>query len=161
MKNVTYAAWVAVAFSFCLGLAATADAQTVKKYITPDGKTVYSDSPIPGAREVGEIKAPPPPNPVTRSQAQDTVRKEAQEGKALDKRLDERAAQRDRVAAAEAKLEEAKRTLTEGVEPLAGERKATVSGQQRFTDAYWDRQKANKDAVENAQKALDDARAGK
>ena len=159
MKKVTYASCVAVVL--CLGLAATADAQTVKKYITPDGKTVYSDSPIPGAREVGEIKAPPPPNPVTRSQSQETVRKEAQEGKALDKRLEERAAQRDRVAAAEAKLEEAKRNLTEGVEPLAGERKGTASGQQRFTDAYWDRQKANKAAVENAQKALDDARAGK
>ena len=87
--------------------------------------------------------------------------KEAEQVKALDKRLEQQAAQRDRIAALEEKLEKAKRTLAEGVEPRAGERKGTVSGEQRFTDAYWDRQKANQQAVDNAQKALDDARAAK
>jgi hypothetical protein len=161
MEKVTHATWIAVAFSFCLGLGATADAQTVKKYITPDGKTVYSDSPIPGAREVGEIKAPPKLDSGASPQTQGVTPKEAEQLKALDKRLEQQAAQRDRIAALEEKLEEAKRRLAEGVEPLPGERKHTVSGQQRFTDEYWERQTANKQAVDNAQKALDDARVGK
>ncbi|MGW8270929.1 MAG: DUF4124 domain-containing protein [Burkholderiales bacterium] len=154
---------VAICFAatFCIGSAATADAQTVKKYITPDGKTVYSDSPIPGAREVGEIKAPPKLDSGASPQTQGVTAKEAEQVKALDKRLEQQAAQRDRITALEEKLEEAKRKLAEGVEPLPGERKGTVSGQQRFRDEYWERQAANQKAVENAQKALDAERGAK
>lgn len=150
---------ISIAAMLCLGVSAVASAQTLKKYITPDGKTVYSDTPIPGAKEVGEIKAPPKLDSSSRENAQGTAEKEAQQGKALDKRLEDRAAQRARVEAAEAKLEEAKRTLAEGKEPLPGERKGTAGGQSKLTDAYWDRQRANQKSVQNAQKALDEARA--
>jgi len=159
MKNAIR--MVLVAAAVCLGLGSVAQAQTLKKYITPDGKTVYSDTPVPGAKEVGEIKAPPKLDPSSRSQAQGTAQKEAQEVKALDKRLEDRAAQRSRVEAAEAKLEEAKRTLADGKEPLPGERIGTAGGASRLNDAYWQRQKANQQAVENAQRALDAARAAK
>ena len=152
---------ISIAAALCLGLACNAQAQTLKKYITPDGKTVYSDTPVPGAKEVGEIKPQPMLDPASRSRAQDTARKEAQDGKAADKRLEDRAAQSKRVAAAEEKLEEARRTLEEGKEPLPGERIGTASGQSRLNDEYWSRQKANEQAVENAQKALSEARATK
>lgn len=157
MNKSAIAIWCAA--TFCFGLAATADAQTVKKYITPDGKTVYSDSPVPGAREVGEIKAPPRLESGAQPQTQGAASKEAAQGKALDERLKQQAAQRDRIAALEDKLEEAKRTLAEGKEPLPGERKGTAGGASRLTDQYWSRQKANEQAVKNARKALDDARA--
>lgn len=150
---------VSIAAAVCLGLGGIAQAQTLKKYITRDGKTVYSDTPIPGAKEVGEIKAPPKLDPASRSNAQGTAEKEAQQVKALDKRLADSAAQRARVEDAEAKLEEAKRTLAEGKEPLPGERKGTAGGQSKLTDVYWDRQRANQKSVQNAQKALDEARA--
>jgi len=152
---------ISITAALCLGLGAIAQAQTLKKYITPDGKTVYSDTPVPGAKEVGEIKAQPMLDPSSRSQAQDTANKEAQDVKAVDKRLEDRAAQSKRVAAAEEKLEEAKRTLDDGKEPLPGERIGTASGQSRLNDEYWTRQKANQRAVDDAQKALDAARATK
>ena len=153
------AKWVSIAAALCLGLSAAASAQTLKKYITPDGKTVYSDTPVPGAKEVGEIKPPPKVDPASRSQAQDAAQRDAKDVKALDKRLEDRATQRSRIEAAEAKLEEAKRALAEGKEPLPGERKGTAGGQSRLSDEYWQRQKANQQAVKNAQRALDDARA--
>jgi len=155
MNKATAAIFFAAMFG--IGAAATADAQTVKKYITPDGKTVYSDSPIPGAREVGEIKAPPRLDSGSSPQSQGTARSEAQQVEALDKRLQQQSAQRDRISALEDKLEEAKKTLAEGKEPLPGERKGIVGAGTRLTDAYWDRQKANQQAVDNAQRALDDA----
>jgi len=156
MNHSRYAIWIASAL--CFGFAVAADAQTLKKYITPDGKTVYSDTPIPGAKEVGEIKPQPKLDPASSSRSQDAASKDAQ---ALDKRLDERTAQRDRIAAAQAKLDEAKRTLEGGKEPLPGERIGTASGQSKLTDAYWERQKANQKSVENAQKALGEASAAK
>jgi len=150
---------ISIAAALCLGLGSFAQAQTLKKYITPEGKTVYSDTPVPGAKEVGEIKPQPMLDPASRSRAQDTARKEAEDVKAVDKRLEDRAAQSNSVAAAEAKLEEAMRTLKEGKEPLPGERIGTVSGQSRLKDEYWSRQKANQQAVDDAQKVLDAARA--
>jgi flagellar motility protein MotE (MotC chaperone) len=148
---------ILIAVGVLLALGGVAQAQTVKKYITPDGKTVYSDSPIPGAREVGEIKAPPRLDSGSSPRTQGAARSEAQQVEALDKRLQQQAAQRDRIGALEDKLEEAKKTLAEGKEPLPGERKGIVGAGTRLTDAYWDRQKANQKAVDNAQRALDDA----
>jgi len=155
MKKAAHTILVAVAA--CLTFGGVAHAQTVKKYITPDGKTVYSDSPIPGAREVGEIKAPPRLDSGSSPQTQGAARSEAQQVEALDKRLQQQAAQRDRISALEDKLEAAKKKLADGKEPLPGERKGIVGAGTRLTDDYWARQKANQQAVDNAQRALDDA----
>ena len=51
----------------------------------------------------------------------------------------------------------ADRTLARG----SVERIGTASGQSRLNDEYWTRQKANQRAVDDAQKALDAARATK
>jgi hypothetical protein len=159
MKNA--ARTILVAAAVCLAFGGVAQAQAVKKYITPDGKTVYSDTPVPGAKEVGEVKPPPKVAPADRSKAEAAAQRDAKDAQALDKRLEQRSAQQNRVAAAEAKLEEAKRTLAEGKEPLPGERKGTAGGASRLTDEYWQRQKANQQAVDNAQRALDAAQAAK
>lgn len=151
--------WVAVAI--CLGASGSATAQAVKKYVTPDGKVVYSDTPIEGAKEVGAIEPPPKVGPSSRPRADEAARRDAEKVNALDKRLDARAAQRAQVEAAEARLEQAQRTLKEGKEPQPGERQGTAGGQSRLTAAYFERQQANKKAVEEAQKALAAARAAK
>ena len=154
--NIT-AKTILIAAAACLGLAGLAQAQTLKKYVTPDGKTVYSDRPIPGAKEVGEVAPPPTVAPADRSTAESAAQREAKDLKAAEQRIAERKASRERIAAAEAKLEAAKRALAEGKEPLPGERKGTAGGQSRLSDEYWQRQKANQQAVENAQRALDEA----
>ncbi|MDX1377124.1 MAG: DUF4124 domain-containing protein [Burkholderiales bacterium] len=148
---------ILIATAVALGAVGAAHAQALKKYVTPDGRTIYSDTPVPGAKEVGEIAPPPKVEPADRSQAESAARRDAEAGKAADERLEQRKDWRERVRAAEAKLEDAKRKLAEGKEPLPGERIGTAGGQSRLTDAYWERQKANEQAVEDAQKALDAA----
>lgn len=152
---------ISIAAALFLGVSAVASAQTLKKYITPDGKTVYSDTPIPGAREVGEIKAPPTPDPASRSHAEDAARREANSVKKLDKQLDDRRSRQARIEAAEADLEKAQRTLKEGTEPLPGERIGTAGGKSRLKDSYHERQTANQHAVERAKAAVKEAREGK
>lgn len=152
---------ISIATALCVGLSGVAFAQGLKKYLTPDGKTVYSDTPIPGAKEVGEIKTPPKPDPASRSQAEETARRDAKNVKALDQRFDDRRSRQARIEAAEAKLEKAQRALKEGVEPLSGERTGTASGKSRLNDAYSQRQQDNQRAVEQAKTAVKEARAGK
>ena len=48
-----------------------------------------------------------------------------------------------------------------GKEPQENERQGTVSGAQRFTDGYWNRQKQLERNVENARKNLEKVRAEK
>ena len=45
----TAATTILIAAAVCLAAGGVAHAQALKKYITPDGKTVYSDTPVPGA----------------------------------------------------------------------------------------------------------------
>jgi len=150
---------IAVGMSF--GHAADLHAQALKKYRTPEGKIIYSDKPVPGATEVGEIAPPPPVDPAKRAEAEKAARKDSEAAKAVDAQLKARDAQRERVAAAEAKLEKAERALKEGVEPRAGERTGIAGGGSRLNDAYHARQKANQQAVDEARAELEAARAGK
>ena len=159
MMNATK--FILIAAALCVGLGGVAFAQGLKKYITPDGKTVYSDTPVPGAKEVGEIKAPPEPNAASRSRAEDAARRDATDVKKIDKRLDDRRSNAARIEAAEAELEKAQRILKEGAEPEPGERTGTAGGSSRLNDAYQKRQRANERAVEQAKAAVKEARAGK
>jgi len=65
------------------------------------------------------------------------------------------------VAAAEKALAEAKRRLSEGEEPLPGERTgiAGSGGRSRLNEAYFKRQETLKKAVEDAEKRLEQANA--
>ena len=45
-------------------VAATAGAQNAYRFVTPDGRVIYSDQPVPGARLEATIPAPAPVSPV-------------------------------------------------------------------------------------------------
>jgi hypothetical protein len=153
-------------FVAALGLVVcgVASAQVIKKYVTPDGKTIYSDEPVPGAREVGVVAPPPEVSPEQRRAAEEAAQRNSELSDDVNQRateqVQEETSQRDRIRAAEKDLEAAKRTLEQGKEPLPGERKGTAGGASRLTEAYFQRQQANEQAVKKAQQKLDAARSG-
>ena len=139
----------------------SAAAQEIKKYVTPDGKIIYSDEPVPGAREVGTVAPPPEVSPEERRAAERAANREAKQAEEALQRssesTDEDLSRREKIRAAEKQLEDAKRTLEQGKEPLPGERKGTAGGASRLTEAYFERQRANELAVQKAQKKLNSA----
>ncbi len=153
--------FASIAASLLLITAWVAEAQVAKKYITPDGKTIYSDVPVPGAREVGEIVPPPKLDPEGGNKGEQASRTDAERTREAEKRLQDGSAQQDRIQAAEEQLENARNALASGQEPLPGERIGVAGAGSRLTDAYYERQKANERAVEQAQKQLDTVRAGR
>jgi len=155
MKTAAKFISIAAILGLCIG--ATAYAQALQKYVMPDGRVVYSDKPVPGGKLVGEIAPPPPVDPAARAKAEEAARRDREAAKASSTRVEERRAQRKTVQQLQAELDEAKRNLEQGVEPLPGERTGTAGGASRLNDAYWARQQANKKKVEAAQRALDEA----
>lgn len=147
---------VLVSIALALGLAAApALAQQMRKYVTPDGKTVYSDRPIPGARLVDEIAPAPAVDPSAAAAAQARARENAEKAQAGAARRAEGAQAARQQEDAAAALARAKENLEKGKEPLPGERLGTVrSGKSRLTDEYWARQKANEQAVKDAEARL-------
>jgi hypothetical protein len=63
----------------------------------------------------------------------------------------------DGMLAAQAALQKAQAVREAGVEPLPGERLATVGGQRRLGDEYWQRQKRLEADVERARERFDEA----
>lgn len=151
--------FASVAASLLLLTASIAEAQVAKKYVTPDGKIIYSDVPVPGAREVGEVAAPRRLDPQGSNSTEETTPRDTQRVSEAEKRANEDAAREERIREAEAQLEIARDELANGKEPLPGERIGTAGGNSRLTDAYFERQEANQRAVTQAQKELDAARA--
>lgn len=156
MEKITLL-FIAVAFA-CV--APPGLSQSIKKYVTPDNKIIYSDKPVPGAREAGEVAPPQPVSPEARESAKKAARREAQEARGLEQRAAERQSKQARIEELEARLERAKKQLADGKEPLPAERSGSAGGGSRLNEQYWARQKANESAVAAAQKELDDARAG-
>jgi hypothetical protein len=142
-----------IATAFCLAVA-PALGQKMQKYVTPDGKTVYSDRPIPGARLVEEIAPAPPVDPNAAAAAQARAREDAARANAAaTKRATGNQASQKQEDAATA-LARAKENLEKGKEPLPGERIGTAGGKSRLTDEYWARQRANEQAVKDAEARL-------
>ena len=56
----------AAVFFVAVLLAASAAAQTVYRYVTPDGRTIFSDQPVPGAKLQGTVAPPAPMGNVIR-----------------------------------------------------------------------------------------------
>jgi hypothetical protein len=153
--------FASIVATLLLATASIAGAQVARKYVTPDGKVIYSDVPVPGSREVGEVAPPPRVDPEASSKAERDARNAAARAAEAQQRLQEDLARQERIRAAEVQLENARNTLANGREPLPGERIGTAGGNSRLTDAYFERQKANQRAVEQAQRQLDAARAGR
>jgi hypothetical protein len=138
-------------------LTGTASAQKAYRYVYPDGRVVYSDKPVPGARLQGEVAAPPPPTvapapPGGASGAQ----KAAGEDPAAT-RVNRLAKADEEVRAAEEALNQARLRQIAGREPLPGERTGTVSGKSRLNEGYEERQRALEKEVTDAEARLDRA----
>jgi len=139
-----------------LGLfAAAVEAQTAYRFVMPDGRVVYSDQPVPGARLEGTVVTPPAPTspaPVsTLTPRQQSLAKAADERL---RRLDELTVE---IQNAERDLAAANAALQAGIEPREGERIGTYAGRARLNDAYWARQDDNQMAVASAQARLNRA----
>jgi hypothetical protein len=137
-------------------LAQPAPAQTLYKSITPDGRVVYSDKPPPDAVKTEKRQM--------ETSKQGIVPPSDRDKAALKKMQSQRKAaesSQDRLRRAEIALHDAEVAQTMGKEPQANERLGTVSGNQRLTDAYWERQKKLDTAVEQARLNLEKARAAK
>jgi hypothetical protein len=147
------------AFLLLFALLAPAAAQTVYRYVTPDGRTIFSDQPVPGAKLQGTVTPPAPP-------AGAGAPVESRMPVATDKPPADNRAQRLREATVEVEaatqaLAQARARLDTGKEPLPGERTGTAGGGSRLNEAYWARQAANEQAVAQAQARLDAATAAR
>lgn len=137
-------------------------ATTVYRQVMPDGRIIYSDKPVKGAKIDETITA----DPATNSWTPDTGKPPAippkvertpvnklpvapQAGKTVT--FDDANAS---VIKAEMLLEDAKKRQETGVEPLPGERTGTVSGHSRLNEAYQARQRFLADEVDEAEAAL-------
>jgi hypothetical protein len=130
---------------------AAAQAQAIGRYVFPDGRVVYSDQPVPGARLVNEVAPPPPPAAATPREGKAAPPPAAPPGADRAARL--RTADAE-VRAATESLERARAQLQSGTEPLPGERTGTAGGGSRLNEAYEERQAANRRAVADAEERL-------
>ena len=153
--------FASIAASLLLVTWSIAEAQVARKYVTPDGKIIYSDVPVPGAREVGEVAPPRRLDPQGRGSAEETTPRDTERAREAEKRATEDSAREERIREAEAQLEAARDELANGKEPLPGERIGTAGGNSRLTEAYFERQESNQRAVTQAQEELDAARVGR
>jgi len=136
---------------------ASAAAETVYKYQRPDGKVIYSDSPVQGAKLIGQFELVPTP-----VQAETGRGERPQRPAATDERAERRTAALDsadaRIKAADQALRDALERQQQAFEPLPGERLGNAGGTtSRLTEAYFARQRAATAAVEAARAELDQA----
>jgi hypothetical protein len=130
-----------------------AAAQVNYKSTMPDGKVIYGDKPVPGAAKVDQLKTPPTHGITPPSKNERAVLKDMEKNRAA------RDAREQKISDAQKKVSKAEAALAAGKEPLAGERQGTVSGAQRVTDAYYNRQNQLEADVAKARAELADARA--
>lgn len=133
-----------------------AAAQTLYKSTMPDGRVVYGDKPAPGAAKV-ESSTPK----TSKSGVVTSTPREAAVVRQMTREREARQAAADRLRMAEIALHDAEVAQSMGKEPQAGERIGTATGAQRFTDAYWERQKRLENAVVQARRYLERVRSGK
>lgn len=127
----------------------------------PDGRTVLSDRPTPGAKKVEEFytpKSPPPPParaaPPAAAAKPDPAAKPAAETRSA--KLDE-ALKELREAAEELRQLQAERAAGEA--PKEGERQGTARGGSRLGEDYFKRQKELDRNVDDAEQRVDEFRA--
>ncbi|HET9349950.1 MAG TPA: DUF4124 domain-containing protein [Burkholderiales bacterium] len=131
---------------------AQAGAQSIYKYAYPDGRVVYANKPVPGAKLLEEIEPPPPPNPANAArQKKDNAASRNDLGQAADRRAQSLDQAWEDLKHWTRRLEEAKSSLEAGREPREGERTGTAGGKARMNDGYWRRQSQNELAVEEAE----------
>jgi hypothetical protein len=145
LKRLWPLSWVLVA-ALCPQLAA---AQANYKSTMPDGKVIYGDKPAPGAVKVDPLKAPS-----TKGVTVSTPR-DAAALKQMEQTRTTREVSSSTVRAAEDAFRKAEAALAAGKEPQEGDRIGTASGAQRFSDAYWERQKRLAEDLDRARANLE------
>ena len=145
LKRLWPLSWVLVA-ALCPQLAA---AQANYKSTMPDGKVIYGDKPAPGAVKVDQLKAPS-----TKGVTVSTPR-DAAALKQMEQSRTTREVSSATVRAAEDAFRKAEAALAAGKEPEEGDRIGTASGGQRFSDAYWERQKRLAENLDKARANLE------
>lgn len=141
-----------------LALAPSALGQIIYRSTMPDGRTVLSDRPTPGARRVEELYVrPSPPSggaPAQSAQPSQAVGGAQAPVQNRDAELDAALAE---LRGAEAALRAAEAARDAGQEPLENERQGIAGGGSRLNETYFGRQKALADAVDLARRGVDAA----
>lgn len=150
---------VLLLFACALCIALPAGAQ-VYKNVMPDGRIIYSDKPMKGAKSQS-VDVPPPPTEADKAKAAQRMQEDEQKRQALQGRLDER---RKKLDDADAKVKQARQALAaaeaaleQGRSPLPGEMLGTVGPGARPSEGYLQRIANLENGVVTAKKALDDA----
>ena len=139
-----------------LALAPAAFGQTIYRSTMPDGRTVIGDRPAHGAKKVEEVYVPPSPPAAAKPapaarEAVATKPAARTPASALDAAIADLRKAEDALRAAEA-------AHAAAVEPQDGDRQGVAGGGSRLNEAYFNRQKAAADSVEQARKRVDTAR---
>lgn len=136
-----------------LAYAASGGAQPVYKSTMPDGKVVYGEKPVAGAKRVDTIEPPPAKTGVTGLTAEEKARAEklARERSAAAASAEQSGNALD---AARKALAQAEAARDAGKEPLPSERIGIAGGGTRLTEAFFARQKNLEAAVVAARKRL-------
>jgi hypothetical protein len=142
----------AIAVLALLLAASPARSQPVYKSIMPDGKVVYGEKPVTGAKKVEKMDPPPAQTGTTTITPQEKARAQQSANPAF--RAAPASPDRARDDARKA-LQDAEAARETGKEPLPGERLGLKGGGSRLTDDYNTRQKSLDDAVEAARKRVD------
>jgi Domain of unknown function (DUF4124) len=140
-----------------LALSAASWAQTIFKSIMPDGRVIYGEKPVPGAKKVEQF-VPQTGNTGVKTISPEEQR-QAQDSAASRVRRDED--RRAQIQEAQKALKDAEAAQVAGKEPLPGERIGTAGGASRLEESYFARQQALDAAVVAARKRLDELAAAK
>ncbi len=152
--------WIA-SLLIVLGGIGAAQAQTIYKFVGPDGVVEYSSShPPAGTKILTEIES----KSLTPAQREAVERQRlasaahSAEGEALVKARIKRMNDADAaIIAAQRQLEKAEQALQDGRESEPGERLGTAGGHARLTDDYFQRITSLEQAVTDARQRLDQA----
>jgi hypothetical protein len=140
-----------------LALSVVASAQTIYKYQSNDGRTVYTDKLPHGAKAQKELTPDSALSVVAPPMAI------AETGK-TNERIAGQLSRRDQLwqerNMALARLQAARSAKADGEEPQAGERTGKAAGGSRLNDAYWARQGRLQREIDLAQRDLDRAERG-
>ena len=139
-------------------MAAGIPADAIEKYVTPEGKVIYSDKAVPGAQSIKKIDTAPSEQtegPLRRDRPSAGMPPPTPDGGAAsDTQLD---AALKAIREASDALDAAKIKLEVNREPQENERQGTVSGRSRLKDNYFERIKQLEKGVEDAQERLNEA----
>ena len=144
---------LALSLAIAAMLAAQNAQAQIYRSVMPDGRIVYGDKAVQGARDAREVELRPPniavPGPVSRPQT-------AQPG--MPSKSASLDSAQEAVVKATEELDRARAARESGVEAREGDSMGSaVSGRVRRTEAYEQRQKQLEDAVKQAERRLDEA----